>query len=501
MKKRNTLLAVILLSLAMAGCSTAVDEEPGGPKAAEFSASLAAVDTRADGEWSHFQKIGITALGDVGYRNQPYTTTATTGTAAFAPSTGVSAYYFQDVKDSETFVAYAPYSASVNTTDNTLAVATGDDYIWAEAKEMSYANSSAKLSFVHCMTQLNITLKLDEASLGAGATSTQEISNFIPAGTLSLADGKVTPGSDSEAFAFTSGETYVIVPQPEGAKVTVTVGGNSYQTVLPALEAGKSYQYTLTVKNEGLSVNPTISEWETEETALTAQKVSSTTTGSIIEDVSEVQVYDLAFSDGTFMRVADADGNLPSSITVPEDKTVCGIVFYTGGYPVAGGYTHGLIVALKEVTEEFLCPWQQLVSMDEVSDDPFSYLLSSDTQMFNGLENTMNIETYNIHCMESSNLEAKIVVPVQLRMNFIESYPNNCSSWFLPSNAELLCLSSLAEKLNTILSWVSGTTLSSSYWSSTVEGDVRAYAVNMDSSYSDPKYRTDYCKARYICAY
>jgi hypothetical protein len=94
------------------------------------------------------------------------------------------------------------------------------------------------------------------------------------------------------------------------------------------------------------------------------------------------------------------------------------------------------------------------------------------------------------------------VIPVDYLDYFSESYPNNCSSWFLPSNAELFCLSLSRIQLNTVLSWVSGDTLSSTYWSSTSSADgLNAYAINMDSQSSELNIRTELGKVRYICAY
>lgn len=273
---RNTLLA-LFLPLLTAGCSNAVDEEElCTPKAVEFYASIADVDmdTRASGVWDYpLYPISVSAIGDDTYQDQEYWTTRGTVTATF--TTNASPYYFNNVNDVRTFVAFAPYHLQPyhNRTDNTLTVLTGIDYIWAAAKDVSYSNPIAEFNFVHCMAQLNITVELDETSLGKGATATQEISNLVPRGTLSLLDGTLTTCNYTKHYPFDSGKTFTVLPQPEGLKVTVFVGNTAYQTTLPELKAGTSYQFTLTVKNDGLSVKSTIKKWETVEESVTAEKV------------------------------------------------------------------------------------------------------------------------------------------------------------------------------------------------------------------------------------
>jgi hypothetical protein len=275
---RNNLFAVFL-PLLTAGCNNAVDEEElCTPKAVEFYASIADVDmdTRASGVWDYpLYNICVSAIGDDTYQNQVYKTKKGMVTATFTPDEDASPYYFKNVNDVRTFVAFAPSSLSGyhNTTDNTLTVVTDSDIIWAVAKDVSYTNPVANFNFVHCMAQLNITVELDENSLGKGATATQEISNLIPRGSLSLLDGTLTPYNYTKHYPFDSGKTFTVLPQPEGLKVTVFVGNTAYQTTLPELKAGTSYQFTLTVKNDGLSLKSTIKNWETVEDSVTAEKV------------------------------------------------------------------------------------------------------------------------------------------------------------------------------------------------------------------------------------
>jgi hypothetical protein len=387
-----------------------------------------------------------------------------TGIATFTPYTDVSPYYFENTKDTRTFVAFAPYylasSLSLNTTDNTLEIRTGFDYIWAKANDVSYANTIVEFHFVHCMAQLNITVELDETSLGKNATATQEISNFINRGTLSLTDGKVTPYSNTIHYAFDSGKTFTVLPQPEGSKVTVFVGNTAYQTTLPELKAGTSYQFTLTVKNDGLTVKSTIKNWETVEESVTAEKER---VSGDITDPSQTWLYDLAFNDGTFMHVTETEGgDIPSSISLNEKQisNLRGIVYYKGDVteedPILKedfpNCTHGLILALSDAsssnvkwmeTSVSIYDFQQ--SLDEYNTETSNYK-SIRTESRIGYNNTKILKAYN--AANSDNP----VLPVQL----IEAYektssaPKNSSGWYFLSNQESTINRSESTKLSAV---------------------------------------------------
>jgi hypothetical protein len=270
---RNTLLA-LFLPLLTAGCSNAVDEEEiCTPKAVVVANSIVSVGNLSWGTYEH--TIGITVLGDDTYQNQKYVGINLTAPDfyTYTPAEGVSPYYFKNTTDTKTFVAY--YYSDSYTSDNTIPVIAGDQitYKWAIAKDVSYANPVANFTFTCRMAWLIINVVLDETSLGKGVKATWEITNLYPRGTLSVTDGKVTPCDYTIHYAFKSGQNFSVIPRSEGTEVVVYVGDTSYKTTLPELEANTLYEFTLTVKNDGLSVKSKIKKWETVEVSVTAEKV------------------------------------------------------------------------------------------------------------------------------------------------------------------------------------------------------------------------------------
>lgn len=278
--KRKLLILITVIGWLVMGCSTAVDEEPGTPRAAEFSAGMVAVDTRADETvWSaEHQTIGISALGEeADYINQKYEAMGTTGSISFKTAAGVKKYYFDSTGSYESFAAYAPYQAGVtNKTINIQMDASTynvPDLIMAKTGKLTYATNTAKLDFAHQMAQLQLTVQLDEAGFSKGTTVSQvKISHLVSEATFSITEGTVTAGSAVTSFTVDNSElpTYTVIPQ-SGIVVTVTTSdGNIYQKTLPELESGKLYALTLSVKNEYLTVSPSITGWSTDTEDVTA---------------------------------------------------------------------------------------------------------------------------------------------------------------------------------------------------------------------------------------
>lgn len=505
--KRNTLLTVLLMTLVVAGCSSNVDEEPFAPRAAVFSAELTTLSTRsADeaNEWSAYTTgIGISATNQgSGYTNRQYTTEATTGEATFVPVSGT--YYFQSTKATESFTAYAPYAE--NAENGVISFTEPQDYIWAETQELSYDNPSASLSFKHVMAQLKLTLNIDMESLGTIAISGIELSNVILSGEFDIMTGAITAGkvsSDSYDVSenVVNSAPFILVPQPAGVVVTITLANSTtYQAELPELEAGKSYEYSLNVKNNSLSIAPTIKDWEKETSTVNAKKAIAQ--GEVFTDVESVKLYDLALSDGSFMRVTNDKGELPSSIDL-QGYTAYGIVFYTGNtddeYLNNSGYTHGLIVSLKDGNDGNTCEWIKF------TDGSTQINTSSDPENErNGYYNTLRLTLFN---MDQSNVDIllrnSIIINEKLEEFIIsQGYNRKYSTWYIPSNAELRSLSSGREVINNLLHLIGGTSISdNSYWTCTEESYQLVYIVNMSNNSSETTSKLSKYYSRFICAF
>lgn len=277
----------------LASCS---GDEPnavhnGEPIAASFSADIAGVKSRAYGtSWEQGDRIGIScssATGNTVYANMAYETAAADGIFAHVggKATGI---FFQDTED-VTFSAYYPFNGTEGTAAGVLNGSTTDqskqkefDYLFATdavgkrtAPSIAFTGTSA---FNHCMTRLVITVKV---APDAGFTPTEVAGGTFALkglklnGSFDTATGKaLATGTASTDFwtipatAGTNNQTMVssliLYPQTAGElKYRVMIGNEEYlASISPALAAGTSYSYTVTVRKQSLEVSSsTINNW------------------------------------------------------------------------------------------------------------------------------------------------------------------------------------------------------------------------------------------------
>lgn len=285
-------------ALMLASCSS---EEPNAAQsgelvAASFSADIAGVKSRAyDTSWEQGDRIGISctsANGKTEYANMAYETAAADGIFAHAGGkpTGI---FFQDMED-VTFSAYYPFSGTEGTAAGVLSGSTADqskqrefDYLFAENAVGSRANSAISFTganaFNHCMTRLVITVKVDPdagftpAEVADGAFALQGLQLN---GTFDTATGKAEASDEAAdadywtipAVAGTAADTMVssVILYPQSVselKYRVIIDNEEYfATITPALAAGTSYSYTVTVKKQGLEVtSATINDWTSQD--------------------------------------------------------------------------------------------------------------------------------------------------------------------------------------------------------------------------------------------
>lgn len=215
--------------------------------------------------------------------------------------------FFQDKNETVTFSAYAPYQASdpnvlpgtggavtVNTKDNNGSTSDQEkiDFIYASGATASFKSPTAKFSddnqFKHKMARLILKVQMSTAD-GFAATDVSKISNItlgglVHEGTFNVATGATnTTGSavsdwslrstadskttDNVAKTETNNVyTYTMILLPQKLEsalsldITVADGYNSQtysnnSTIKPDLASGTSYEYTITVKKQGLTIN------------------------------------------------------------------------------------------------------------------------------------------------------------------------------------------------------------------------------------------------------
>lgn len=312
MKSKYLLIATAATLLA--ACSNDENEVNNGPVEARITAGIDGPKTRAvDDSWSAGNTIGVMVTGVSGttsgatstmkelYKNVKYTVGSAGTTGTFTAASG--GIFFQDASETVTFSAYSPYQSSDDAatlpgTDGT--VAGGDtkdqstvakqeafDYLFASGATASRSSATVEFKktddsndhqFKHKMSRLILVLN---TSATDGFTADQvfnavyKLGGLKHEGTFKVTDGTAavsitaTAVSDwtitsniykDDESAKTRTYTMILYPQSLSGALTfsATIGGQTYvnkSDIQPALAAGTSYTYTITMKKTGLTVS------------------------------------------------------------------------------------------------------------------------------------------------------------------------------------------------------------------------------------------------------
>lgn len=325
MMKTTNLFILGAAALAFASCSN--EEEAmvtGGPVAAQVTAGVNGPATRAiDNQWEQDAigvmvtdvtgtTTGVTSVMADKYKNVKYTTTANNAEAATFTAEAGQGIFFQDASETVTFAAYAPYQESAADalpgTDGVIAKNTSSqntrdkqkafDFIYASGATASQGSPKVEFKdgnqFKHKMARLIIKVKTSETD-GFSASEVAGGAYFLDGlkhdGTFSVITGEAKVTGEAETVTdWSLSENSIKTVNRENNEVTFTsilfpqnpttrgggpdypfkaiIGGQTYKaTISPALEAGKSYTYTITVKKTGLVVSGcTIEGWGDEVT-------------------------------------------------------------------------------------------------------------------------------------------------------------------------------------------------------------------------------------------
>lgn len=307
--KTTRYLVLAALALSVAACNN--DEVPqaaSGLQEARISAGLDGVLTRANGSQWEEDHIGVYVTDDSGsgmvgtFSNVEYQTSASnaSGQTSFSPVGG--GIFFQDATADVTFAAYGPYKSydeiaadytvSANTTvQSSRTEQQAFDFIYSGGVTASHSQPTVMFNFAHKMSRLVLVMKTSDTD-GFDASEVQNgvytLTGIQHKGTFNVVSGQAkanlvnlsdpessTMGTawrlndhsfkqvadDGTSVTFTS----ILFPQaaPDGISLKAEIGGQVYEAMLaPALEQGYSYQYTVTMKKQGLEVSGcTIADW------------------------------------------------------------------------------------------------------------------------------------------------------------------------------------------------------------------------------------------------
>ena len=299
---KNKYLLFAAAALTLTACSNDDENLNGGPVAAQVTAGIGGVQTRASGTvWDNGDAIGIstTSQSQTSYVNMKYTTVGD-GNFTHAAELGGedSGMFFQDADETVTFCAYYPYDedsneeslpgeegiiTDVTTTDQTKQ--SSFDFLFATGATASKSSPTVSFSnmvkentgFTHRMSRLVLNITTD-ANAGFAASDVAKGTYFLSgikhSGTFDTQNGTATatgePTPDWQITAANTGtgdkSTYSMILYPQqNASLTfkATINGQDYTCVLtPALAAATSYTYNITVKKTKLEVsNCEIADW------------------------------------------------------------------------------------------------------------------------------------------------------------------------------------------------------------------------------------------------
>lgn len=302
---------IATVATMLAACSNDENEMNNGPVEARITAGIDGPATRAiDQKWSSSDKIGVmvTTATSSGmatlYQNVKYTVGngGENGVFTAEPGKGI---FFQDASETVTFAAYSPYQASADaaTLPGTNGTVTGGntqtqtdqatqetfDYLFASGATASKGAPTVEFkegnNFKHQMARLILVLKTSETD---GFTANQvfggtyKLGGLKHDGTFKVTDGTATATGgavsdwnitnnykEDDNSASTRTYTMILYPQTTGGALTFSaiIAGQTYTNttaIQPALDAGTSYTYTITMKKTGLTVSGcTITPWNT----------------------------------------------------------------------------------------------------------------------------------------------------------------------------------------------------------------------------------------------
>ena len=420
----------------------------------------------------------------------------TTGDGTFTHAGGDATGIFFESTDPVTFTAYYPFYGTEGESPATIKDVTTDnqkkqtkfDFLFATASAsrkdpiLSFTGENA---FKHKMTRLIINIKTDPNSgfYAEHVTIGQySISGIKHSGTFNTVNGIATATGDASADWNITAEatdndnvrTYDMILYPQtDASLTfkANIAGQKYVSpaITPALAAGTSYTYTITVKKTGLEVSTcTIDDWKPGtggdiDAGMELPKLIGDKTAA------QAEVGDFYFSDGSF---ADKE-----TVLSETQKEACiGVCFYNGPHDtdnsdysttgIAQNECHGYAMALTDVSSNPL-RWCY---------DPESQLITStDKEDWNGYYNQQQIANNGLGDYPAAEACASFGTGNEYQA------PANSSGWFLPSCGQLTYIHSISSELKTSVENAGGTWFGrvGSYWTSSQHTDFYTYQMSL----------------------
>ncbi len=349
----RNLVAAGMLCLVTASCSDEGDADNRLPDGVYPMTFTAAVDgltaTRAttdnNSQWAGNEAVNI----QVGRDSKTYTA------ASNGALTCTGGFYWQN-KNSVNVTAWYPVNFCL---DNITKQDEGTnyaqlDFLYSPSKEVSF-NTTASLNFEHRMAKVTVTLQagggLADSDLNG---ATVKFYGYTTA-TVDCAAGTITsPDKNGWITPNQSGSSYsaLLIPQspfPGGEKfISVTIGSDIYYYIPQSgdadTEAGKAYNYTITVHKSGIVVSA--EGWQSMGEVTGTNDTNPSYTITLTAD----NLTDINFTNTT--KGAATGSNQPFQYAFDATENPV-LTFKTGsGYEVTGVQIAGI------VTDKFECIYE-----------------------------------------------------------------------------------------------------------------------------------------------
>ena len=424
MKLNNLFYVGALSALALAGCKSNDDNSEWlGSDGIMFTSYIEGLTSRASGSaWDDGDKVGIfmTAGADE-FENRQYT-----ASAAGALTPAGSALKWPEGVETADFLAYYPYTASLNGKTYAVDVTNQDD---PKAIDLLYSNNATgiangnavNLAFKHQLSQIVITVGKDEtiastSGLAITISGMNTKANFdLTDGSLEATESKANIAMNVDAEGTLAEAIILPTADLSGATMTFTLGSMTFEWPITApsgeFEASTKYTYNATLSTvNGQPVvsmgNASIEDWDEqaggdinvdfeegeapsgEEFVALNATFADGMDGFIIDEVSNTASQDIWIQDPSFGNIsakAFIDGANHASeswlISSPIDLTQATTAVLTFEHALGYAYGQGPTNQTLQVKKDGESEWQQLSFTYPAQDNASVFISSGDVDL------------------------------------------------------------------------------------------------------------------------
>ena len=368
-----------MAALTAASCTDDTDDGsrlPDGACPMTFTASVdgltatrATTDNNGKTTWQAEDPVAISMDGGANHKVYKI---SDAGTGEMIADGEANTLYWQKSDETKTLAAWHPVSCTIGSntgsgevsiTDQRSGFGTLENILHAPARDYTYSNGgSVAFTFRHALAKVKVALKKGDGIEESDLSNAIVTFTGYTAGTLGYggmtdskgmtgsegSNGDISPKTETPASGGAATYTALVIPQQmqgkKFIKVTIGAGGAArdyYYTPTNStdanLEAGKQYNYTITVKKTGLVVTVTGNG-----TAWTDTPIDTDPDAAVTYHITAPEGVTIEAAPGSGGSLTD-DGNGSYTLLGGNAVTIIGArIGIKGLYEVADGTTYTL---------------------------------------------------------------------------------------------------------------------------------------------------------------